>query len=136
MSYAVSAALQAAVYQHLVADPALDGLVSGAIYDQLPAGTLPAAYVTLGPESARDRSDRSGNGASHDFLVTVVTDGAGFQVAKEIAAAISDALDDPQLTLARGRLMRLHFVLAKASRQGTGQRRRIDMRFRARVEDE
>ncbi len=136
MSYAISAALQAAVYQCLAADTALDALVSGAIYDQLPSGTLPDAYVSLGPELARDRSDQTGHGANHDFSITVVTNGAGFQGAKEIAAAISDALDNPALVLGRGRLVSLNFLWAKASRQGTGALRRIDMRFRARVEDE
>jgi len=135
MSYGVSAALQAAVYQCLTADTALDTLVSGAIYDQLPSGTLPAAYVSLGPELARDKSDQTGHGANHDFAILVVTDGAGFQSAKEIAAAISDALDNPPLLLTRGRLVSMNFLWAKASRQGTGQLRRIDMRFRARVED-
>ena len=40
MSYGVGAALQAAVYQRLAGDGALDALVSGAIHDSIPPGTV------------------------------------------------------------------------------------------------
>jgi hypothetical protein len=135
MSYGASAALQQAVYQALLADPALDTLVQGAIYDALPPGTLPPLYVTLGPEDVRDATDGTGDGAWHRFTVSVVTDGAGFHAAKEAAAAISDALVDTDLTLARGRLAGLHFFRARARREGTGALRRIDLTFRARIQD-
>lgn len=135
MSYAVSAALQEAVYQRLSSDVTLTGLVGSAIYDALPGGTLPATYVTLGPEDVRARSDRTGHGAWHRFTVSVITEAAGFHAAKEVAAAISDALVDADLTLARGRMAGLHFYRAKAQREGTGSMRRIDITFRARVDD-
>jgi len=41
MSYAVSGALQAAIYQHLVADSTLTGLVGDTLIDALPAGSRP-----------------------------------------------------------------------------------------------
>ncbi|MEO1139186.1 MAG: DUF3168 domain-containing protein [Pseudomonadota bacterium] len=135
MSYGASAALQQAVYQKLLADPTLDTLVQGAIYDAMPQGTLPQIYVTLGPEEARVRSDKTGQGAWHRFTVSVVTDGTGFHAAKEVAAAISDALVDNQLTLTRGTMAGLHFFRARAKREGTGAARRIDLTFRARVDD-
>ena len=52
MSYGVSAALQAAVYQHLAADVALSTLVGTAIYDAVPAGTGQGTLVAhiLGPD--------------------------------------------------------------------------------------
>ncbi|MDJ0821460.1 MAG: DUF3168 domain-containing protein [Paracoccaceae bacterium] len=134
MSYAVSAPLQAAIYQHLQADTALEQFVGDAIYDALPAGPLPSIYVALGPESVRQAGDVSGAGAWHDLIVSVVTDAAGFQAAKDAAGAISDALDGAGLTLSRGRLVGLWFRSAKAKRE-TGGLRRIDMTFRARVED-
>ena len=74
MSYGVSAALQAAVYQALLGDATLAGLVGSAIYDALPSGTLPPLYVSLGPEVARDKSDKSGHGAEHEFTISVVTE--------------------------------------------------------------
>ncbi len=135
MSYGVSSALQMAIYQHLAADTALSVLVGNAIYDALPAGTLPNLYVTLGPETVREKSDKTGHGALHTITVSVVTDRAGFQTAKEVAGAVSDALVDADLTLARGRLVYLAFDRALAKLEGTGTQRRIDLRFRARVED-
>jgi len=135
MSYGIAAALQEAVYQRLVADPVLDALVSGAIYDTLPQGALPPVYVTLGPEEARVRSDRSGDGALHRFTISVVAETAGFHAAKTVAAAVSDALVDAPLTLSRGTLSGLHFFRARAQREGAGALRRIDLIFRARVDD-
>ena len=134
MSYAVSAALQVAVYGALSADLALTSLVGAAIYDAEPTGALPAQYVSLGAERARDRSDGSGGGALHEFDIAVVSDGDGFHAAKLIAAAVSDALVDAELALSRGRLVSLQFYKAKASRVENGRVRRIDLTFRARVQ--
>ncbi len=135
MSYAVSSALQAAVYLQLSNDTALGALVGTAIYDAIPSGSLPAIYVTLGSETARDRSDKSGAGAEHDLRVNVVTSQQGFQQAKDAAAAISDALEDAALTLTRGRLVGIWFLKAKALRDTSAGTRRIELIFRARVED-
>lgn len=135
MSYGTAPALQEAVYQRLASDPVLDTLVDGAIYDTVPQGTLPPVYVTLGPEEARVRSDRSGGGAWHRFTVSVIAGSAGFHSAKKVAAAISDALVDAPLQLSRGRMSGLHFFRARAQREGSGALRRIDLIFRARVDD-
>ncbi|MFN3642333.1 MAG: DUF3168 domain-containing protein [Gemmobacter sp.] len=134
MSYAMAAALQAAVYDRLSGDAALAGLVGGAVYDAVPPGEGPGTFVLLGPEEVRDASDRSGAGAEHRFTVSVVSRKAGFAVAKAAAAAISDALLGPPLALARGRVAGLWFLSARARREGAGAVRRIDLVFRARVE--
>lgn len=134
MSYAVSAALQAAIYARLSADPVLTGLVGTAIYDAPPAGRMPPLWVSLGAEEAQDRSDVTASGAEHALMVSVVGEATGFAQAKEAAAAISDALHDATLPLARGRLVGMRFLRAKARQGGTG--RRIDMTFRARTEDD
>ncbi|WP_281994461.1 DUF3168 domain-containing protein [Ruegeria faecimaris] len=137
MSYGVSAALQAAIYQKLSEDTQISTLSGGAIYDAVPAGSVPQTYVTLGPEEVRDASDRSGTGAVHRFTVSVVSEAAGFGAAKTLAGAICDALDSAGLTLDRGRLVGLWFERASARRTGTGGAiRQIDLRFRARVEDD
>ena len=107
MSYGVAAALQAAVFQRLSGDASLTALVGTAIYDALPTGTLPDLYVILGAEKVQDRSDGTGAGAEHAFMISVVTDSAGFSAAKATAAAISDALVDAPLTLTRGHLVAL-----------------------------
>ena len=135
MSYAIGAALQAAVYQRLASDAALGALVGGAIYDSIPPGTATGNYVSLGPEDVRDASDQVGRGALHEFTVSVVTDQAGFQSAKSVAAAVSDALSDADLVLARGRLVGLWFLSARARRVEKADIRRIDVTFRARVEE-
>lgn len=131
MTYAIAPALQAAVYQHLAAQTALAGV---ALHDALPPGPLPATYITLGPEQVRERSDKTGRGADHEFTIAVVTTAAGFAGAKALAAAVSDALEGADLTLARGRLVWLRFARASAIRD-SGDARRIDLRFTARVED-
>lgn len=135
MSYGMAAALQEAVWLRLTSDPALAGLVGGAIYDTLPAGTLPPIYVTLGPEDARARGDRTAGGAWHLFTISVVSEAAGFREAKDVAAAVSDALVNADLPLARGELGGLDFLRARARRETGGTLRRIDMTFRARVHD-
>jgi hypothetical protein len=135
MSYGAAAALQAAIYQQLVADAALDTLVSGAIYDSIPPGTVTGTYVSIGPEDVRDASDQTGRGAFHEFTVSVVTDQAGFQQAKAVAAAVSDALTGATLVMARGHLVGLWFLKARARRVEKADIRRIDLTFRARIED-
>ncbi|NVO55621.1 DUF3168 domain-containing protein [Rhodobacteraceae bacterium B1Z28] len=137
MSYGVSAALQAAVYQQLSTDGDVNTLSGGAVYDAVPAGAVPQTYVTLGPEDVREASDRSGAGAVHRFTVSVVSEAAGFGAAKTLAGAVCDALAGAALTLDRGRLVGLWFERARARRTGTGGAiRQIDLKFRARVEDD
>lgn len=130
MSYGVAAALQAAVYQRLVAQ--LPGV---AVHDAVPPGGGAGTFVLIGPEEARDASDKSGGGAEHRFIVSVISDSSGFLAAKEIAVQISDALVDAVLTLSRGRLVGLAFQKAQARRLEAGALRRIDLRFAARVEE-
>jgi len=134
MSYGITAALQQAVFGALSGNAAINGLVGNAIYDVLPAGPVPDLYISLGPERVRDRSDKTGNAALHDFPVTVVSDAAGFTGAKALAAAISDALVDADLTLARGRLVSLRFLRARARRVRT--QREIEVWFRAHVDED
>ena len=136
MSYAVSAALQVAVFGALTSHAELTTLVGAGIYDAEPAGSLPPSYVSLGAERARDRSDATGRGTIHEFDVAVVTEADGFHAAKVIAAAVSDALVDQPMSLTRGRLVDLHFYKAKAARVEAGRVRRIDLTFRARVQDD
>lgn len=136
MSYAISGALQRAVYQHLIADIGLSALIGGAVYDAVPTGPVAGTYVVLGEEDARDRSSQTGGGAEHRVLISVVSDAEGFETAKAVAGTVSDALDDADLTLDRGHLVCLQFSRARARRVRSGQTRRIDLTFRAIVEDD
>lgn len=135
MTYAVSAALQGAIYGALVGDAVLQGLIAGAVFDAEPAGPLPELYVTLGAENVRAGSDGSGGGAVHEFAISVVTDAAGFSTAKRAAVAVCDVLIDADLALDRGRLVSCRFYKARATRAEAGTTRRIDLTFRARVDD-
>ena len=136
MSYAMSGALQVAVFGALTAHAPLTDLVGTAIFDALPPGEVPGLYVALGSERVRDASDADGQGAIHEFTISVVTDAAGFAAAKSAAAAVSDALTAGPLALERGRVLALRFHKAAAARVGTGDTRRIDMIFRARLSDD
>lgn len=133
MSYGMSAALQQAVFVTLSGDAAVSALVGAAIYDAVPPGPVPDLYLSLGPERARDMSDVTGDGAVHEFPITVVENGAGFLGAKDAAAAVSDALTGAALTLGRGRLVSLRFRRARARRVANG--REIELWFRAHVDE-
>lgn len=136
MSYGMAAALQSAVYQHLRDNPGVQAMVGDAVFDAMPVGTVPDSYISLGPEEVRDRSDIQTKGALHRFTVSVITAKSGFAEAKAIAARVGDALENANLPLSRGRLVGLWFERASARRTGRAARlRRIDLRFRARVED-
>ena len=129
MSYGSAAALQAAVFQRLVA--ALPGV---AVHDALPAGAGLGTFILLGPEEVVDASDITGPGAEHRFVVSILSDATGFLQAKETAVAVSDTLVGAPLTLGRGRLVGLRFLKAQARRLDQGAARRIDLRFAARIE--
>lgn len=130
MTYAVASALQSAVYARLASYPALAGV---SVVDAVPPGAGRGSFILLGPEVANDRSDKSGQGAEHQFQVSVISDETGFLPAKVIAGHVSQALVDASLTLATGSLVYLHFQRATARRLREGGARRIDLIFRARV---
>ncbi len=131
MSYSASAALQSAIFSRLTSAPSLAGI---AIVDAMPPGTPAGSFVLLGPEVAVDQSDKSGPGAEHRLDIAVISDAAGFLPAKNIAAAVCDALVDSALPLSVGHLVSLQFLRASAQRLDDGSARRIDMQFRARIE--
>ncbi len=135
MSYGVSAALQSAVYDALADDTALSAVVGGAVFDAAPAGAVPETYVTLGPEDVSTRADSAGDVTSHRLIVSVVGTNAGFAALKTAAAAVTDALHGAALPLARGRLVDLAFHKARARKSDGNAVRRVDLWFRAIVED-
>ncbi|MFC3086642.1 DUF3168 domain-containing protein [Tabrizicola soli] len=130
MSYGAAPALQTAVFQRLSAWPALAGV---AIHDAVPPA-VSGTFVLVGPEEARDQSDKTGAGAEHQLVISVITDAAGFLSIKTVAAEISDALVGAPLALSRGALVSLFFLRASARRIEEGETRRIDLTFRARVQ--
>lgn len=135
MTYALAAPLQAAVYDRLTADPAMAALVGGAIFDAPPPGPPPALYVSLGPEEARAQGDKTGQAAQHRFVVTLIGETGSFHALKALGAAVETALTGMPLALSRGRVVDLRFEKASARRARSGTRRRIEMTFRALVDD-
>ena len=135
MTYALGAALQTALYETLSADAVLSDLVAGAIFDAVPE-SAPDLFVALGPERAVGRSDVSGQGAVHEFRISVVTRRGGYHAAKTAGARISDLLSTGGLDLSRGRVVSLRFLRADAKRDEGEGTRRIDLRFRARLDDQ
>ncbi|WP_193141640.1 MULTISPECIES: DUF3168 domain-containing protein [unclassified Meridianimarinicoccus] len=136
MSYTTAPALQAAIYGHLTADAALAALVGPAIFDAPPdEGALPATYVLLGDEEARDRSDKGARATMYRLTLSVVTDAAGFHRAKQVAAAVDAALTGATLNLGSGHLVAMTFERARARRTRNASGRRIDLRFRALVDE-
>lgn len=137
MSYALSAALQKGVYDLLAGDAEVAALSGGAIYDALPTGAVPDLFVSLGAERAETQTDSTGAVSRHRFTVSVIaTDPGGFLRAKALAGAVGEALAGALPVLERGRVIALDFERADARRVSAGARRRIDLRFVARVEDQ
>ncbi|MBV7410169.1 DUF3168 domain-containing protein [Maritimibacter sp. DP1N21-5] len=135
MSYGTALALQQAIYQRLTANATLTVLVGAAIFDAVPPGVTTGTYVALGSEDVREAGDATGQGALHEVTISVVSDASGFATAKEVAVAVSDALEHAPLILARGHLISLTFHRARARRVQDADMRRIDLKFRARVQD-
>ncbi|WP_112323299.1 DUF3168 domain-containing protein [Oceanibium sediminis] len=138
MTYALSTALQEAVFTALTGDAALMALVGQDIYDappQLAPADVPELHVTLGEERVRDGSTKTSRGAVHDFSVTVHARTEGFSRPKAAAAAVCEALLDRDLPMARGHLVNLHMIEARAERGAANAPRRVRLRFRAVLQD-
>ncbi|SFG28084.1 DUF3168 domain-containing protein [Sulfitobacter dubius] len=135
MTYALSGALQAAIYGHLQDDPGLTALIGDAVYDAMPGGDLPETYVLLGKETAKDASDADAAGAEYRFVVSVVTSAPGFVTAKNVASVICDLLHGAVPVLSRGHIVDMTFQKAAARRIDGAAGREIDLQFRARLAD-
>jgi hypothetical protein len=133
MSYGAAAALQVALYARLAGFPALAGVP---VLDAVQPGQGPGTFVLIGPEEVRDASDKSGAGADHRITVSVISDAGGFLTAKTVAGHVSDALAGFRPLLTRGTIVHLLFDRASAERIDEGAIRRIDLVFRARIDDQ
>jgi len=137
MSYAMSAALQVAVFNALSGSAALAALVEG-IYDAPPdsAGAPPVGtYITLGDEVAKDWSSASHSGAVLDFEVNIHSDFSGFSAAKAVAAEVVDTLLAAPLSMTRGRVVLVRFLKSRTRRGAAPETRRIALVFRAILDD-
>lgn len=135
MTYAMGESLQMAVYGRLAGDPSIDATVGGAVFDAVPEAA-PDLFVALGPERVTGRSDSGGEGAIHEVRVSVVTRRGGYIAAKAVAALVCDSLLGTELAMTRGRLVSMRFLRAEARRDEGEGTRRIDLWFRARLDDQ
>lgn len=137
MTYVLANALQRAVFLTLSQDPGVAAAVGTAVFDAAPSGAVPEVFVALGPERVDVVGDSGGAVARHVLTISVLSqETGGFARAKAAAAAVSEALDGATPGLDRGRVLSIRFLRADARRPTTGGRRRIDLRFEARVEDQ
>lgn len=138
MSLNLSGELQGAIFTKLSNDPTLVSLVGSEIYDApLPSGGgLPEGeHITLGEETVLPFNSMTSSGGVHDFFVTVHSTANGFNGAKDVSSAVCKALVDENLSLNNGHLVSLRYMKARARRGVAPELRRIEMRFRAVVED-
>ena len=131
MSYGAAAALQTAVYGVLSSAPELAGAL---VLDATPPLGGAGTFVLIGPEEVLDQSDKSGDGAEHRIVVSVISDASGSLAAKTLAGAVTDSLVGATPVLSIGRVVGIRFVKAVAKRLADGDVRRIDLTFRVRIE--
>ena len=136
MSLGNSAALYRAIYDILANDAGVTAVIGTHIYDALPAGPLPEVFISLGAEVVSDRSDKTGRGSEHDFTISVITTQPGFLRAKDVATAIGHALLDQTPDFGGLSVVYLNFTRADARRDTDTQTRRIDLGFRARIDNQ
>ncbi|MCV6598446.1 MAG: DUF3168 domain-containing protein [Mangrovicoccus sp.] len=135
MSYAASAEMQRALYDLLTSDAAPAELAGVPVVDRMAEGTLPPLYIALGPERVRDGSTKTSRGAEHRLTITVISALGGFAQIKQIAGAICTHLEGQRPSLSQGQVAGLQFLSAQARRGPSGAERRLDLSFRAFVDD-
>lgn len=139
MTYALSWALQEALFAAICADPVCSETFGHRIYDGPPPlsgdAETQGLYLTFGDEEANDWSTATDLGASHLVRLDVHAPRRSFAEAKRAAAALSDAILGADFQMSRGRVVNTRFVDARTRREEGDALRRIEMRFRIIVED-
>ncbi|GLQ34055.1 hypothetical protein GCM10007939_03380 [Amylibacter marinus] len=135
MSFQHTLALQAAIFDILSNDLGLGSLAGGAVYDEVPAGELPDTYILIGEEKALDRSDYTSTSTRHDITISVISNQSGFLIAKACASRICDLLVGQSWVLSSGNMRSFRLVTAKARRSTGAANRRIDLIFKAFIDE-
>ncbi len=139
MTYAFAWSLQQALFAALSADPALNALIGGRIYDEAPHAAAmtreSGPWLVLGDEQVDAWSTATDRGAAHAIQISAVGAERGFGVLKRVADAVCEVALGP-LTLTRGRVATANFLGGRTRRiEGAGLRQ-IDLRFRLAIEDD
>ena len=126
-------ALQKAMLARLKADPALDALLAGRVFDQAPEGAetpnLVVGRCESRPVAAADC------GVEQRLTLTVVSRFAGMEEAKAVAAAVRACLEAAALEADGVRTATLRTVFSDVSRAGDGRRTYAVVRLRAVTEE-
>jgi hypothetical protein len=126
--------LQQAVFSRLKADPMLNSLVAGRVYDQPP--TAPAyPYVSIGPDTVTPARADCYDGSDVTFQVDAWSRAVGFPEVKRIGAAVRAALTAvPEWTLSTHRVVDVALVDARTFRDPDGLTSHTALNFRALTE--
>ncbi|MEO1504483.1 MAG: DUF3168 domain-containing protein [Pseudomonadota bacterium] len=142
MTAAFSWPLQKALIDHLRSDAALrqflgrDQIIDAAANEGRPEGSAAnAPKIIFGDDDVSPWFDKTDRGALHEFTIVIRSGRRGFREVKKIAAAVSDALENPELALERGHLVRLQFLDGRFTRSDDDDQRQAELRYRAIVED-
>ena len=126
-------ALQKAMLARLKADPALDALLAGRVFDQAPEGaetpTLVIGRCESRPVAAADC------GVEQRLTLTVVSRFVGMEEAKAVAAAVRACLEAAALEADGVRPATLRTVFSDVFRAGDGRRTYAVVRLRAVTEE-
>lgn len=123
--------LQRAIYDVLVADATVLGLLGGPrIFDAVPDNSA-FPYLTLGQSTVTDWSTGSDTGEEHRLALNVWSRAAGRREAHEIMAALRLALHECELELVGHRLVSLRHESSDVRREADGITVRGAVRFRA-----
>lgn len=124
-------ALQRSVYETLVADAALLGLLGAPrIFDDVPQRSE-FPYLTLGQSTVRDWSTGSDDGDEHLLTLHVWSRADGRRETHELMSALKSALHERALALDGHRLVNLRHELSEARREPDGETYHGIVRLRA-----
>lgn len=126
-------ALQKAILARLKADPALDALLAGRVFDQAPeeaeTPNLAIGRCESRPVAAADC------GVEQRLTLTVMSRFAGMEEAKAVAAAVRACLEATTLEADGVRTATLRTVFSDVFRAGDGRRTYAVVRLRAVTEE-
>jgi len=124
--------LQQAVYNALVSDAALQGLLGNParVFDHAPQGSA-FPYLVIGQVSATPFDTKTESGLDQSLTLHTWSRHRGLKETKDIMAAVADALDGQSLTVSGHALVLLRFEFAATVVDDDGLTRHGVQRFRA-----
>lgn len=125
-------AVQQAVYQVLVGDAALQGLLGSPpqVFDHVPQGAgFP--YVVIGESTAKEFDTKTEKGMEQTLVIHTWSQAQGMRQTKDIMAAVVAALDRKDLNLTGHSLILLRFESSQTQLDDDGVSRHGKQLFRA-----